>query len=72
MNDRIPGLTYDNPIWYKGWRIYLDAYGSPYQFAYCHDDFDGAEDANDSRYGYTHTEAEAKREIDAWIEEHEE
>lgn len=66
MNDRIPGITYDNPIWYKGYRIFLsddyDIHGFRYQ--YVHDNYDGAEDANDNRHGLAHTEALAKAEID--------
>lgn len=68
MNDRIPGTTYDNPIWYRGYRIYLcdqDAHTfGGYEYAYCHDSYDGAEDAHDHRYGYTKSVTEAQDEID--------
>jgi hypothetical protein len=37
----------------------------PYcDWAYAHDDLDGAPDANDNRYGYAATLAQAKAEID--------
>jgi hypothetical protein len=63
MNDRIPGTTYDNPIWHRGYRIYL--HDSPEgQYAYCHDDYDGAPDSNDVRYGNAATVERCKREID--------
>lgn len=68
MNDRIPGTTYDNPIWHRKWRIYLaskDAYMfGGYNYEYTHDDYDGAEDAHDHRHGYAKTVEEAKAEID--------
>lgn len=68
MNDRIPGTTYDNPVWYRKYRIYLcdqDAHTfGGYEYAYVHDDYDGAEDAYDHRHGYTKTIDEAKTEID--------
>ena len=65
MSDRIPGSSYDNPIWYRGkWRVYLNdcAFGGAY--AYVHDDYDGAEDARDCRYGYAETIEKCKAEID--------
>lgn len=68
MNDRLPGTTYTNPIWYKEYRIYLcdrNAYApSGYNYIYIHDDYDGAKDARDNRCGYTKTIEEAKAEID--------
>lgn len=66
MNDRLPGSAYYNPVWYGKWRIYIsdlyDTHG--YQFEYVHDDYDGAEDAHDNRYGLAHSVEEAKAEID--------
>jgi len=66
MNDRIPGTTYDNPIWYRNYRIYLNDYG-PYTctYTYAHDSYDGAEDAYDNRCGYGATIEECKAEIDS-------
>lgn len=63
MNDRIPGTTWDNPIWYRGFRIYLsgeDHHG--YEFYYGHDDLDGNSD--DERYGYCESVDACKAEID--------
>lgn len=64
MNDRLPSTTWDNPIWYRKYRIYLNdgPYGPDY--CYCHDDYDGAPDANDNRYGYAASVEAAKAEID--------
>ena len=42
MNDRIPGTTWDNPIWYRGFRIYV-ANHCFVNYEYVHDDYDGAE-----------------------------
>lgn len=66
MNDRIPGCSWDNPIWYKGYRIYLsDLYETHgFQYDYVHDGYDGAPDAGDSRCGVAHTIEQAKLEID--------
>lgn len=66
MNDRIPGSTWDNPIWYKGYRIYIGEpqYGNEFTFAFTHDDFDGAPDSKDRRHGYAPTIEAAKAEID--------
>ena len=66
MNDRLPGLSWDNPIWYKGYRICLsDLYETHgFQYDYVHDSYDGAEDAHDNRYGQAHTVEEAKQQID--------
>ena len=66
MNDRIPGSCYSNPIWYGKWRIYIsDLYEvHGYMYDYVHDDYDGAEDANDNRCGQAHSVDEAKFEIE--------
>ena len=65
MTDRIPGTTYNNPIWYRGYRIYLsDGHLGQQQFTFCHDDFDGADDSNDNRCGDAESEQDAKNQID--------
>ena len=52
MNDRIPGTTWDNPIWYRDkWRIYA-SWSNFVNYEYVHDDYDGAEDSHDNRCGY--------------------
>lgn len=63
MNDRIPGSAYHNPIWYKGYRIFVsDCEYVNYEFV--HDDYDGAPDANDNRCGYGQTIENCKDQID--------
>lgn len=66
MNDRLPGSSWSNPIWYRKYRIYVGEpqYGAQFAYAYVHDDFDGAPDAHDKRHGYAATVEEAKEEID--------
>jgi hypothetical protein len=67
MSDRIPGSSYDNPIWHGKWRIYLSSYapmGEGYEYVFCHDDYDGAEDAGDNRYGFAVSVKDAKNQID--------
>ena len=66
MNDRLPGSCYSNPLWHGKWRIYLsDLYEvHGHQYDYVHDDYDGAEDAGDNRFGIAHTVEEAKQLID--------
>ena len=62
MNDRLPGVCWDNPIWYRDkWRIYIGDY-MPYEFV--HDDYDGAPDANDNRCGHANSVEDAKAQID--------
>ncbi len=39
---------------------------------YWHDDFDGAPDSNDCRYGHCATEGGCRQEIDEWYAEQEE
>ena len=63
MNDRIPGTTYDNPIWYRGWKIYV-ANHCFVNYKYVHDDYDGAPDAGDNRCGHGQTVEACKAEID--------
>ena len=75
MSDRLPGTSYDNPIWYRGYRIFLGpAYTRDSKWEYQHDDWDGApnnpgEGPADRRYGMAATEAECKSEIDEIEEE---
>lgn len=66
MSDRIPGSSWDNPIWYKGYRIYLsDLYTTHgYEFEYVHNDYDGAPDSGDNRCGLARSIEAAKAEID--------
>lgn len=54
MSDRLPGSSYDNPIWYREYRIYLsNIYElSGYKWEFVHNDFDGAPDGNDRRCGH--------------------
>lgn len=74
MNDRLPGTTYDNPIWYKSkWKIYTD--DNPFGFAYVHDDYDPTpnnpgDGPSDHRAGYGKTVQECKDQIDEYLEEH--
>lgn len=71
MNDRIPGSSYDNPIWYRErWRIYISDhdFDERINFQFVHDDFDGAEDSGDHRCGYGDTEQSCKEQIDALCE----
>ena len=69
MNDRIPGTTWDNPIWYRDkWRIYV-ANHCFVNYEYVHDDYDGAPDAGDNRCGHGQTVEECKAEIDQYIED---
>ena len=65
MEEAKAGSSWSSPIWYGRWRIYQAALGN---WLFSHDDFDGAEDANDMRCGYEHTVEECKAEIDAWEE----
>ena len=63
MNDRIPGTTWDNPIWYRDrWRIYLSGEGGPNEWYYAHDDVDGSSE-DDFRYGYCESVEACKQEI---------
>ncbi len=66
----MPG-PYDD-IMYGDWRIYYDPPPIPSRncdWHYVHDDFDGAPDAGDNRYGSCATAAECRDEIDAYEEE---
>lgn len=69
MNDRIPGSSYWNPIWHRGWRIFVSGNGRGHDYAFAHDDFDGAPDAGDHRCGAAATIEACKAEIDVYEEE---
>jgi hypothetical protein len=66
MNDRIPGSSWSNPIWHGKWRIYLSYLSGThgYKYEFVHDDYDGADDANDGRCGVAMTVENAKIQID--------
>lgn len=67
MSDRLPGTTYDNPVWHRNkWRIYLSDSIAPasMRYEYVHDDYDGAPDANDSRCGHEASIDACKQAID--------
>lgn len=53
MNNEISctGTSWSNPIWYKNYRIYV-AFSGPYDWAFCHNDYDGAIDSKDNRCGH--------------------
>lgn len=52
--------TWSNPVWHGRWRIF-HSHGFFHDFAFCHDDYD---DANDSRFGHAKTIKEARDLID--------
>lgn len=60
INDRIPGTTFNNPIWYRDYRIYICTSG-PFAYEYQHKDFDGNDDP---RHGACHNIEQCKAEID--------
>ena len=62
MSDRIPGSHFSNPIWFGKWRIYMDS-SSFGGWAFCHDDYDGADDSNDNRCGWGFTEFDCVTQI---------
>jgi hypothetical protein len=69
MSDRIPGSSSSNPIRYGDWSIYLNDFSAHPQawqvgWLYVHDDFDGADDANDGRCGACASVDACKAEID--------
>lgn len=67
MNNNTPGTSWSNPIWHRKWRIYVGhpEYGSHFAYEFVHDDFDGAPDSQDGRYGSAASIEECKAEIDA-------
>ena len=64
MNDRIPGTTWDNPIWFRDrWRIYLSGMDYPgLEYEYMHDDYDGDSDT-ENRAGHCESIEACKQEI---------
>ncbi len=75
MNDRLPGTTWDNPIWYLSYRIYIDdrAGTSRMGYAFAHDNYDptplhSGDGPSDHRCGWAATIDEAKAEIDMQID----
>lgn len=70
MSDRQPGTSYSNPIWYKGYRIYLGpAYTPDSRWQYAHDECDGApiysgDGPADNRAGLCASIDDCKAEID--------
>lgn len=58
-----PGDSWSDPIWWRNYRIYKSESSGPFNWAYSHDDFDGAPDSNDFRYGFSMTVEEAKENI---------
>ena len=64
MSDRIPGSAYSNPLWHRGYRIYVSDSPLPSEgYFYAHDDWEP--DTLDGRFGYAGTVDQAKGEIDA-------
>lgn len=70
MGDRIPGSSYSNPIWHGKWRIFVSDHMFDQSYEYVHDDYDGAEDAEDDRCGYAKSIEQAKELIDEYEAEH--
>lgn len=66
MSDRLPGSSWDNPIWHGKWRIFLGhpEYGRQFAYEFVHDDYDGAPDANDNRAGHAESVEACREEID--------
>lgn len=64
------GSSWENPIWFGKWRIYRnrDAMFNR-KWSFVHDDFDGAEDAEDNRCGCAVSPAECARAIEELFEE---
>lgn len=72
MSDRLPGSSYYNPIWHRGWRIWscFDVFERQ-AFAYAHEDAD-LEDDTDRRHGEAQTIHQARAEIDAYLNDQDE
>jgi hypothetical protein len=71
MSDRIPGTSYDNPEWYKNWRIYRASYVpmKGMEMAFVHDEYDPTPiepfgPPSDHRCGFGHDVNDCKRQID--------
>lgn len=62
----------DQKVYYRNFIIYYSPMFIPsnkLDWAWVHKDFDGAPDANDSRYGHAENIEAAKAEIDEFIED---
>lgn len=59
-------LTWNNPLWYRKYRIFVGEpqYGKQFTYCYTHDDYDGAPDANDDRCGFAPSIEQAVEAID--------
>lgn len=53
---------------YRGYEIRQERTGGPDAYSFVHEDYDGAEDAHDSRHGYARNPEESCAAID-WIED---
>lgn len=65
-------LTYENPVMYQGYRIHHNGANEkaiPYTFQ--HEDYDGADDAHDHRYGFGSSIEDCIRQINEYILENE-
>jgi hypothetical protein len=76
VSDRFPGTTYDNPIWHRGYRIFIDDCAGTRRdgYAFCHDDYDPTplhsdDGPSDHRHGWERTVDQAKAAIDILEEE---
>jgi hypothetical protein len=64
-------LTYDNPLMYQGFRIYHNDGGQFQAYAFQADDYDGALDANDHRFGFGDSVTGCLNQINDYILENE-
>lgn len=71
MSDRIPGSSWDNAILYRGYRVHVNHCNihSSVDWVFAHEDYDGAEDANDGRAGCGPSIEDCRSQIDEQIEE---
>lgn len=62
-------LTYSNPVMYQGYRIFHWDEVDPAcnQFRFVHEDYDGADDAKDHRFGYGDSINDCIRQINEYI-----
>lgn len=67
MSDRLPGSSYDNPIWHRGFRIWSASDDRDrHIFIWCHEEAELA-DLYDRRHGDAPTVHEARAAIDAFL-----
>lgn len=64
-------ITYSNAVMYRGYRIYHNGSIWPNyeKFEFCHEDYDGAPDSHDHRFGHGHTLEDCIKNINEQIEE---